>query len=290
MPVNDNHMNRKEELHALLKLTPEAMLQQAQDRLEIVDTLDDLHRHLARDIADTIIANNREKAPTVLILPYGPTGQFPLFIDLVNRERITLKNCTFFFMDEYCDRQGNVLNPRCHLSFKGSMQQYWPQISEDLRLPDNRIIFPNESNIQYLDQWISEAGGIETCYGGIGIHGHIAFNEPEPDVSHTNPRLVELHPSTITMNAIRSEVGGDLENFPSSAYTLGMRQILSARKIRLYCRNDIPGIQWANAVLRLAVLGEPGDDYPVTHIRSHPDWKIITDVNTARPAKHVLVC
>jgi hypothetical protein len=67
-----------------------------------------------------------------------------------------------------------------------------------------------------------------------------------------------------------------------------MQQVLNAKKIRLYCRNDIPGIQWANTVLRLAVFGTPGDDYPVTHIRDHADWKIITDMNTAAPAEHVL--
>jgi hypothetical protein len=41
------------------------------------------------------------------------------------------------------------------------------------------------------------------------------------------------------------------------------------------------GIDWANTVLRLTVFGEPGDDYPVTHIRTHADYVIHTDEFTA---------
>jgi len=82
---------------------------------------------------------------------------------------------------------------------------------------------------------VKEVGGIDTCYGGIGIHGHVAFNEPEPNIRYTDPRLVYLNQYTITINAIRSEVGGDLVNFPRKAVTLGMNQICGARRVRLSC-------------------------------------------------------
>jgi hypothetical protein len=59
-----------------------------------------------------------------------------------------------------------------------------------------------------------------------------------------------------------------------------MRQILAARRIRLYCRNGID-LDWANTVLRLAVFGQPGDDFPVTHLRYHADYIIVTDEDTA---------
>ena len=42
------------------------------------------------------------------------------------------------------------------------------------------------------------------------------------------------------------------------------------------------------SVLRLAVLGEPGDDYPVTWIRGHADWQVATDRNTAGRPQHIL--
>ena len=35
-------------------------------------------------------------------------------------------------------------------------------------------------------------GGIDNCYGGIGTHGHVAFNEPAPGVKDTDPRMVQV--------------------------------------------------------------------------------------------------
>jgi len=152
--------------------------------------------------------------------------------------------------------------------------------------PRSQIIFPDHKNNHKIAGWMGKVGGIDTCYGGIGIHGHVAFNEPEENVKDSEPRLVYLNDITITINAIRSHVGGNLESFPRKAVTIGMRQILSAKRIRLYCRNDIP-CDWANTVLRLALFGKPGNDYPVTYIRG-TNYKIITDMNTAAVPKYIL--
>lgn len=281
-------MTRGEEIHELLKLTPEEMVDRAEGHLVVVDTLDDLHRHFARDLADTIAENNREDRPTVLIVPWGPVPQYPIFGEIVNAERISMKRCTFFFMDEYCDDTGHVVPTSHPESFRAAALNVWDGIQEDLRIPADQVIFPDHENIDFLEHMVANAGGIEACYGGIGIHGHVAFNEPADGVAESGPRLVELNDFTVTINAIRSGVGGDLENFPKKAVTVGMRDILGADRIRLYCRNDIPGLQWANTVLRLAVFGEPGDDYPVTHIRNHTDWRVVTDRNTAAPAEHLM--
>jgi len=134
---------------------------------------------------------------------------------------------------------------------------------------------------------IESVGGIDTCYGGIGIHGHVAYNEPEPNVCDSDPRMVYLNDFTRTINAIRAEIGGNLEGHPRKGITLGMRQILGARRIRLYCRNGI-ALDWANTVLRLALFGQPGDDYPVTYIRNHRDYIVVTDGDTASKPKFVI--
>jgi glucosamine-6-phosphate deaminase len=78
-----------------------------------------------------------------------------------------------------------------------------------------------------------------------------------------------------------------LECYPRKGVTLGMRQILGAKRIRLYCRNGI-ALDWANTVLRLALFGTPGDDYPVTYIRDHQDYVIVTDEDTARSPAFVV--
>jgi glucosamine-6-phosphate deaminase len=285
----DGHaVKRADEIRELNPLSVEELVVRAGGRLVVLDDLDALHAHFAASIADTIRRNNAADRDTVLILPYGPTGQYPILRDTINRERISLSRTTIFFMDEYADAAGRALPASHPLSFRGAIAWLWDALEPALRPSEARVLFPDETNIDRLGGMIREAGGVEVCYGGIGIHGHIAFNEPEPGVRDSGCRCVRLNDFTVTINSIRSHVGGDLENFPRHALTLGMRQCLGARRVRLYCRNDVPGLDWANTILRLAVLGQPGDDYPVTWIREHGDWQVIADRNTASPPAHVL--
>lgn len=279
-------MNRREEVRRLLRMSTEEMVAKAEGKLVIVDDLDALHQHFAESIAKEIMKNNEAGRPTKLILPVGPTGQYPILKDMINKQGISLKNCFFFFMDEYCDDNGYAIPEDHPLSFKGEMKHlFFNHIKPELNIPPKQLVFPNHLNLHTLKQRIADAGGIDTCYGGIGIHGHVAFNEPEPNVLDTEPRLVYLNDFTITINAIRAEVGGNLVNFPRKAVTLGMKQILGAKRIRLYCRSQ--NYDWANTILRLALFGEPGDDYPVTYIRNK-DYMIVTDKFTASKPKFIL--
>ena len=167
------------------------------------------------------------------------------------------------------------------------IEMFFSKIARNLAIPAKQLTFPDHLNLQTLAGKIEAVGGIDTCYGGIGIHGHIAFNEPEPNVKDTDPRLVYLNDFTSTINCIRANVGGNLVNFPRKAVTLGMRQILGARRIRLYPRNGI-ALDWANTVMRLAVFGQPGEDYPVTFLRDHKDYVITTDEDTAKQPQIIL--
>jgi len=282
-------MTRSEEVKQLLSMSVEELKKKAGNKLVIMRGLDELHQSFARNIADEIKANNDAGKPTKLILPVGPTGQYPILKEAINSERISLKNCHFFYMDEGADDSGKAISSEHPLSFRGEMQEmFYSKIDKELMIPEEQLVFPSNENVHTLKDKIAQAGGIDTCYGGIGIHGHVAFNEPEPNVKYSDPRLVYLNQYTITINAIRSEIGGDLVNFPRKALTLGMNQIRKASRIRLYCRNDIPGIDWANLVLRMAALGKPGDDYPVTHLSDHPDYVITTTEETAASPKYVL--
>lgn len=279
-------MHRKDEIHRLLALSPEEVIEKAGDKLIVCDTINELYEHFATDIYTEIKDHNEKKISSRLILPVGPTGQYPILAKMINEQELSIKSCTFFFMDEYADENEKALPVEHPLSFKGIVKSLLFDNINTKLLPDpSRIHFPNEDNIESL-AGMMKSGGIHTCYGGIGIHGHVAFNEPGLGVIHSNPHLANLNEFTITINAIRAGVGGNLEGFPKRAYTIGMRQILTARRIRLYCRNEI-SFDWANTVLRLALFGIPGDDYPVTNIRDR-DYIIITDKDTLQSPKYLL--
>jgi glucosamine-6-phosphate deaminase len=79
------------------------------------------------------------------------------------------------------------------------------------------------------------------------------------------------------MNSIRA-ADGNLAALPPLAITLGMKDILAARRLRLYCQ----GGAWQRTILRIALLGDEDVDYPVTLAQNHPDYIIITDEETAQ--------
>ncbi len=273
-------LDRSDEIRKLIRSSPEQVIKQAGKHLFVCDSLDQLHHQFANEMVTEIEQHNQDHLPTRLILPIGPIGQYTYVVERCTREQISLANCWFFFMDEYCDNYtGKALNTHHPLSFQGIANKLLlDQLTTTCNLNPTHVFFPNEKNIHELARIIQKIGGIDTCYGGIGIHGHLAFNEPAPRIAVSPPRKVKLNRYTITMNAIRAGVGGDLENFPRNAFTLGMTQILDARRIQLYCRNGTP-YDWANVVLRIALFGEIGDDYPVTHIRNR-EYVIITDRDT----------
>ena len=286
--TSEGFIDRREEVRKLLSLSIDELVTMSKGHLVVVSTLEKLHKHFADSIADEIKGNNAKNRPSRLILPVGPVGQYPILKDKINAEGISLKNCYFFFMDEYCDENGRVL-PKGHpLSFRGTVEQlFFSHIKPRLNIPREHLVFPTHLNIHRVSDIIEKAGGIDTCYGGIGIHGHVAFNEPEPAVADSEPRLIYLNDFSVTINAIRSSVGGNIVNFPRKAVTLGMRQIMGAKRIRLYCRNGGPW-DWANMALRLALLGRIGDDFPVTHIQRHRDYLIVADRDAASPPKHII--
>lgn len=278
---------RSGEILRLNALGAAELRRRAGARLRIVDDVRELHRHFAHSVAELIRQGAAAGRPVAMILPWGPVSQYPILGQLLRSESLSLRGSTLFFMDEYAAPAGDVVSRRHPLSFRGAAERWLGSLDETLQPRPEDVIFPSVSNADVINRRIRDLGGVDVCFGGIGVHGHIAFNEPEPGVARTGVRRVALNEFTRTINSIRSGVGGDLENFPRAAWTLGMRQCLAARRVQLYCRSDC-GLDWAKTVLRLAVLGEPGDDYPVTWVRDHPDHLVVTDRATAEPVSVAL--
>lgn len=279
--------SRKNEIRELLRLSAEEVEQRAGERLVVCRDIEQLHQKMASDISAEIESARLRKRELNLILPVGPTGCYGPLAKWINENDISLERCRFFFMDEYCGEDGNALGEDHPLSFKRQIRMlFLDQLGDGCKLGSDQIIFPDEKNVEELESRIEDAGGIDACFGGIGIHGHLAFNEPGDHVSESSPRKVMINDYTVTLNAVRAEIGGNLECFPRHAFTLGMKQILSARRIRLYCRNGC-AMDWANTILRIALFAEPGDDYPVTYIRGR-EHCIITDRETLASPKWLI--
>jgi len=276
------------ELHAYLNILPEDLPQRSRVHVEILPDPASLFAQFARSLADEIKTNNQAGHPTRLILPVGPVGQYPILAEICNRERISWRNIHTFNMDEYCDWQGRWIPIDHPLSFRGSMRRtLFDRLDPELRIPDEQIHFPDPLNLDRISQDIHAVGGIDTCYGGIGYHGHIAFNEPPisrwyqisvDEFRRSITRVVPLAEDTIVMNSIRN-TGGNPHNFPPMGVTLGMADILEARRIRMYC----PGGMWQRYAVRMALFGDVSVEYPATLLQEHPDYSLYLDEETAKP-------
>jgi glucosamine-6-phosphate deaminase len=93
-------------------------------------------------------------------------------------------------------------------------------------------------------------------------------------------RVVTLGDDSVVVQSIHS-AGGNSHAIPPMAVTCGLRDILAARRIRLYCAAG----ERHRAIFRIAVAGEVTAAYPVTLIQGHPDAEIVTDEATAQPVE-----
>ena len=282
------HKERAREVRRILALEPDEVIKEAKGQLVVFDTLDEVYDYLAEEMVQEFEKAAKGDRIVSFIMPVGPTQPYRLMAEKINYRQISLKNVRFFFMDEYVDDEKDRLIPKSNpLSFRGQIGPLlFDRIRPDLLMPKSQVIFPTPENVKDLPKMIKDAGGIEVCYGGIGIHGHVAFNEPGPGVAKSNPRSLDINDFTRTIDATRHPgVGGNLENFPRRAITMGMKQCIEARKILVMTRNETPFLNWANTIVRIAALGRPGDDYPVTHMRHHKNLRIVTDRNTLKKPK-----
>ncbi len=281
-------MNRKEEVRHLLSLSIPELVRESKGQLKLTETLEELYEFLAEEM----VAEFRKAAAgnkiVSFIMPVGPTQPYRIMAEKINRESVSLKNVRFFFMDEYVDDEKDELIPESSpLSFRGQIGGlFFDRVRPELLMPRDQVIFPRPEILAELPGMIERAGGIEVCFGGIGIHGHIAFNEPAPGVAESDPRILDINEFTRTIDSTRHKgVGGNLENFPRRAVTLGMKQCLGARRMLLMTRNESTEFLWANTIIRIAAAGQPGDDYPVTYCRRHPNCIIASDIATATAPK-----
>jgi glucosamine-6-phosphate deaminase len=237
----------------------------------------------AADMVATIREHNAEGRTTVFIVPVGPVGQYPIFVRLVNGGAVSLKKVWFINMDEYLDDGKNCIDSGHRLSFRGFMERaVYGRLRPELLMPESQRVFPDPRRPERIGELIEGLGGVDVCYGGIGINGHVAFNEPEDlpaDRYAALPaRVLPISAETRTINSV-SDLSGAVDAMPRWCVTVGMRDILAARKVRLSCFRD-----WQRAVVRRAAYGERSALFPVTLLQGHRDVRISLADNVAEPA------
>ena len=275
-------------LEEQLSLRVEELVHRARMGFRLFPDVASMMDYMARSMADEIRNRNSRGEPTRWILPVGPVAQYPRLVEITNRERISWKNVFTFQMDEFLDWQARPLALGHPMSFEGfTRRRVFETIDPDLRPDPSNLHFPDPYNPDCISQKIQETGGVDTCFGGIGYHGHVAFNEPPvsrwfkitaQEMRESLTRIVALGDDSIVIQSIRC-AGGSSASIPPMAVTLGMKDILASRRIRLF----LTGGERHRAIFRITLLGDETPDYPSTLLQGHPDCVVHTDLMTAKP-------
>ena len=216
-------------------------------------------------VADRIGGLISRKPHPVLMLPTGSTPEH-LYAELRNRcaaGTLSLAACKSFNLDEYWP-----CAPDDPISFRYFMDQ---QLFDHVDIPASSISFLDGTvDEEQVDAHCRDYGGVDLSLLGIGVNGHIAFNEPgAPTDSST--RLVQLAESTRKRPGFPQ--GPDA---PTAGITVGIKTILQSRQIIVMAF----GKDKAEPVRR-ALEGPVSPATPASLLRDHSDVVWVLDADAA---------
>ncbi|MEA2710693.1 MAG: glucosamine-6-phosphate deaminase [Phycisphaerales bacterium] len=271
---------------AYLDVSPQRLGEGTPVRVRIVGDMAAVARDMADVMLEEIRRAERDGREATFIVPVGPVDQFPILAERINREHVDLRDVCFINMDEYLSDEDRCIDLDHPLSFRGYMNRlFYDRLNPELAPRVENRVFPDPFDCAAVQKIVDKRGGVDVCFGGIGINGHIAFNEPpEPDEEISNDafaqlatRVLSLTRETRTINSVT--VGGEIAVIPRRAVTVGMKECLAARKLRFYCNRP-----WQSAVVRRALHAPITAACPASFLRTHADAEIaVADYVAAKP-------
>ena len=241
---------------------------------------------MAEDLVSVIEENNKRGLPTRAIIPCGPSCWYAPYTKLVNAKNVSLKNFTVFHMDECLDWQGQPIPTNHPYNFRTFMEKhFYGGIRAELQVPQAQRYWLLPSTVEKVRQAI-DAAPVDITIGGWGQDGHVAYNQARRH-PYSSITLEELANSTIriqennfdTILALAQRTFGSAYQFvPPMSITLGVRECMSAKKVRVYSDTGA----WKQTALRVALFSEPTPEYPMTLLQRHPDAIITATQETAR--------
>lgn len=244
-------------------------------RIIVVQDAEEVGRRGAQFVAEHL----RRHPRTVLGMATGQTT-VPFYRELVRLHReegLDFSRATTFNLDEYYGLAPD--DPRSYHRFM--REHLFRHVNLDparTHLPDGTARDAAAECRRYTEAIVA-AGGIDLQVLGIGVNGHIGFNEPGTALG-AQAQLVRLRPETVQRN---EALAGRVE-LPPTALSLGVKDIMHARRLLLLAS----GPEKAGAVAA-ALEGPVTDEVPASVLQLHPDLTVVLDRAAAakltRPAE-----
>lgn len=224
------------------------------------------YEEMSKLAADMFKAELKHNPKMVLGLATGgtPEGFYKELVEAYQAGEISFEQAQSYNLDEYVG-----INPTNEASYHYYMDQnlfnHVDMKRENIHVPKGDTADLQAAAAHY-DEMIEAAGGVDIQLLGIGINGHIGFNEPgTPFALGTN--VVELTESTRDANKIYFN---SIDEVPTHAITMGIQTIMNAKKVVLL----ISGASKQEAMDRLR-SGEVTEDFPASALHNHKDVTVI---------------
>ena len=228
------------------------------------------YEKLSRMAAGIIAAQVISKPDSVLGLATGssPIGTYKELIKGFENGDLDFSEITSVNLDEYVGLTGE--NDRSYRYFMNNNLFYYININNENTFVPNGCADDLAAEGAAYDEKIKELGGIDLQLLGIGLDGHIGFNEPA-DFFTKETHVVDLHESTIEAN---SRFFASRDDVPTKAITMGMMSIMQAKKVLLIANG-------ANKkdILQKAFFGPITPEVPASILQLHPDLTVIYSEN-----------
>ena len=199
-----------------------------------------------------------------------PIGLYKELVRMHKEEKLDFSGITTFNLDEYYP-----LSKESEHSYYYFMQE---NLFGQVNVDQNRVFLPDgkakdvEKECRQYEEKIQQSGGIITQILGIGLNGHIGFNEPSESFG-ANTRMVPL--AEITINA-NSQYFPNLEDMPRHAITMGIRTIMMSENIILLVNGAAKA-----GILRDSLMGPITPLVPASALQLHPSVTVVADKEAA---------
>ncbi|MDR2168275.1 MAG: glucosamine-6-phosphate deaminase [Clostridiales bacterium] len=233
-------------------------------RVLIVEDYDALSEAAAGIIAKQIF----EKPDSVLGLATGstPVGAYQKLVELYKDDDLDFSQVMAFNLDEYFP-----IAKENEQSYDYFMKQ---NLFDHVNVDPAKIHIPSgeaadaKAECALYEETICKSGGIDLQLLGLGLNGHIGFNEPDSHFPKTT-QFVELAQSTIDAN---KRFFDDESEVPRHAITMGIGTIFNARSILLL----ISGEKKAE-IAKAVISGKIDPQVPGSILQLHGDVTVILD-------------
>ena len=228
------------------------------------------YEELSLKAANIIAAQIINKPNCVLGLATGssPVGTYDKLTQYFNDGIIDFSTVTSVNLDEYVGLDGT--NDQSYRYFMNKNLFDRVNINKEKTFVPSGTAADIEKEGEEYDKLIKNLGGIDLQLLGIGLDGHIGFNEPD-EYFTAKTHLVSLDPSTIKANARFFESEADV---PTKAITMGMMSIMQAKKVLLIANGAAK-----KEILDKAFFGPITPQVPASILQLHPDLTVIYSEN-----------